>query len=405
MPETGSSISGESAVSDLVRRGIAEEISDPIVAVARDGRISWSNAAFRDLTGSASSGDEIGTWLEPSGCRLADLLVLARSSTAPMPFRASVKTSSGTKLLKAEHWRLQDAGGPVVALRFFSTEQEASRFVTLTETIDQLNQEVQSRRKAEGALRKAISDLEIANNTKDRILAEVSHDLRTPLNAIIGFSDAMRHGIAGPLTNKQSDYVSSIQQSGIILLDLVEQILEVAQERSETDEVVERLVDLDACISRCIEAVGTAMQDKSLVFLVPDDCLLPRLQTEQATITTILMNLLDNAAKFSPHGGQVSVETDRQADGGLSIRVSDQGPGIADDELDRIALPFYRAQATTVANSGGYGLGLSVVDRRLKAINGHFEIHSQIGVGTAVTVHLPANRVHWPQAPDTGSPA
>ncbi|WP_323796304.1 PAS domain-containing sensor histidine kinase [Nisaea sp.] len=391
-------------MTDLARLRIAEEISDPIVAVARDGRICWLNTAFKDLTGFASVGDEIARWLEPSGCRVGDMLGLARSSTIPMPFRASVKTDNGTEPLKAEHWRLRDADGPVVALRFFSAGQEAARFVALTETIDRLNQEVRSRREAERSLRSAVADLEAANRTKDRILAEVSHDLRTPLNAIIGFSDAMQHGIAGPLTAKQSDYIDSIQQSGNMLLELVELILEVAQDRSEKEEVVDRLVDLDTCISRCVAAVKIAVKDKNVVFLVPDDCLLPRLQAEQATITTILMNLLDNAARFSPPGGHVSVETDRQADGGLTIRVSDQGPGIESDELDRIALPFYRAQASTVANRGGYGLGLSVVDSRLKALNGHFEVHSQIGLGTAVTVHLPADRVHWPPPPDAGSP-
>lgn len=387
-------------MADEVRLRIAEEISDPIVAVGSDGRVCWSNAAFRSLTGAGAMGDDIASWLEPAGRRLDEILRLARSSTTPMPFRASIKTDSGTENLKAEHWRLRNAGGPVVVLRFFSRDQEAARFVALTETIDRLNQEVRSRREAERSLRSAVNDLEIANRTKDRILAEVSHDLRTPLNAIIGYADAMRHGLGGSLTEKQTGYVDSIQQSGTILLDLVEQILEVAQHRSETGKVVDRLVDLESCVSRCIEAVESAMQDKNLVFLVPDDCLLPRLKAEQATITTILMNLLDNAAKFSPPGGRVSVETDRTDDGGLTIRVSDQGPGIADEELDRITLPFYRAQATTVASRGGYGLGLSVVERRLKAIDGHFEITSRIGVGTAVTVHFPANRVDWSPATD-----
>ncbi len=371
---------------------VAGALRDPVAAVGCDGRIVWMNRAFAELAAPTGVGDTLDRVLEMPDEEIRALLRKARTTTFPQPFRAVLKQRPNDAM-RGEHWRVPSRGTAIVGLRLF--ESEASRFLMLTEAIDRLNREIQSRRSVESSLREAIRDLEDANRTKERILAEVSHDLRTPLNAIIGFAEAMQHGLGGALSESQRDYVPSIHRSGLTLLDLVDRILDAGADEPEPAALRTEVVDLGDCIERCIAAVNGASRQKTLTFLTPPEPQLPRLLATQSTITTILMNLIDNAAKFSPDGGCITVDADRLSDGTLKLRITDQGPGIPPNEIDKVTLPFYRASPASLSAAGGHGLGLSLVASRVKAIGSTFAIQSQCGKGTAVTVSFPPQCVCW----------
>ncbi|WPZ37224.1 HAMP domain-containing sensor histidine kinase (plasmid) [Thalassobaculum sp. OXR-137] len=246
-------------------------------------------------------------------------------------------------------------------------------------------------------MRQAFAELELANDTKNRILAEVSHDLRTPLNAILGFAEAMQYGIGGTPHDKHTEYLADIRSSGQMLLEMVNQILDVAELGQQADDIKEVLVDLGASIRRSVAVVSAAHSSKNLTFLLPDEFRLPKLLAANSTITTILSNLLENAAKFSAQSGQVTVEVERETDGGLCLQVIDGGPGIERDDLNRISTPFFRSSSPYESPGSGYGLGLSIVASRLSSIDGRLDFDCAVGVGTKAMIHIPATRVVWLQ--------
>jgi signal transduction histidine kinase len=381
-------------MTDSIAQLISDNLPDPAVAVDHRDRVRWMNKAFSAMAPAARTGTPIRSIIADSTGDLSQTLATARLSTMPVPFRAILVGDPPVTLL-GEHCRLKGTAEPIVLLRFVDTDAQPSQFLMLTETIEELNREIHSRQRAETSLRDTVLKLEDANRTKERILAEVSHDLRTPLNAIIGFSDAMAHGLGGPLKPRQSEYIDLIRTSGLTLLDLVNQILDVASSDSQTDRVIDQLVNLRDCLSQCVSTVATASQKKYLTFLIPDDAQLPHLLVEQAVVMTVLMNLIDNAAKYSPEGGEIAVRSERHSDGALSLRIVDQGAGIPANQLDKITLPFYRVNPSHLSGPSGFGLGLSVVERRLQSIGSSLDIKSAPGAGTEVTVSFPADLVQW----------
>ncbi|MFC3226440.1 ATP-binding protein [Marinibaculum pumilum] len=373
---------------------IVGSLADPIVVIDRHARIFWSNRAFAALAGPARVGEPLDLWLRGADRTLSEILALAWGSTNRMPFRAILGSNEG-ETCRAEHWRLQWQTEPLVAIRLFDSDTDVSRFVLLNETIDRLNKEIKARRELENSLRSAVAELELANDTKKRILAEVSHDLRTPLNAILGFAEAMQCGIGGTPHAKHAEYLQDIRASGQMLLEMVDQILKVAELGNQTDDVVEVLVDLGECIRRSVAVVSAAHSAKNLTFLIPDEFRLPKLLAANSTITTILSNLLENAAKFSEQSGQVQVEVERKEDGGLCLQVVDGGPGISKDDLGRISAPFFRSSSPYVSRGSGYGLGLSIVASRVSSIDGRLDFESAVGMGTRAMIHIPSARVLW----------
>ena len=384
-------------MNEGLQDAISGSLSDALVVVDRQGHVCWSNKAFCDLAGPARVGEPLTLWLRGAERDLSEILALARGSTNPMPFRA-VLDAAASVTYRAEHWRLKRQAEPLVAIRLFDRETDASRFVLLNETINRLNVEIKARRKLEQSLRQAVTDLELASDTKNRILAEVSHDLRTPLNAILGFAEAMQAGIGGKPHDKHVEYLTDIRSSGQMLLEMVNQILDVAELGKEADDIKDVLVDLGACIRRSVAVVSAAHSTKNLTFLMPDEFQLPKLLAANSTITTILSNLLENAAKFSAQSGQVQVEVERAKDDGLCLRVVDRGPGIAKDDLDRISTPFFRSSSPYETQGSGYGLGLSIVASRVSSIGGRLDFESSIGVGTKAMIHIPPTRVVWSQS-------
>lgn len=303
----------------------------------------------------------------------------------------------------AEHWRVETGEGPLVVFRLLAGESGAARFVLLSETIERLNGEIQSRREAERSLRVAVEELETANATKDRVLAEVSHDLRTPLNAIIGFSEMLTKGIGGTLTERHHEYARLIHASGASLLGLIDQILTVASRRGAKTLEVEEPTNLADCLWSCELAVGPLLLHKKLSLELPDESDLPEVMIDQGAVTSVLRNLVDNAVKFSREGEKVSVLLRPSLSGGLMITVRDHGPGIPQNRIDRITAPFVKFDCDETSGErpgercgiGGFGLGMAIVKRRIDEMHGTLSIDSVVGRGTAITVTIPANLVVW----------
>ncbi len=234
----------------------------------------------------------------------------------------------------------------------------------------------QSRAEAEGMAR-----------AKSRFLANMSHELRTPLNAIIGFSDIMRSRLFGPLEGRYAEYAALIHESGGHLLDLINDVLDMS--KIEAERYTLSLEPFDAR-----EAVAGALRltrvqaDTARIALrgaLPPQPL--EVNADRRALKQIVLNLVSNALKFTPTGGQVNVIA--RAQGAiLEIIVADTGVGIARADLERLGRPYEQAGGID-QRSMGTGLGLSLVRAFAELHGGTMTINSRLGEGTAVSIRLP----------------
>ncbi len=239
----------------------------------------------------------------------------------------------------------------------------------------------------EAWLEQARQDAENLAAGRARFLANMSHELRTPLNAIIGFSDIMRSALFGPLSERYAEYAGLIHESGGHLLDLINDVLDMS--KIEADQFILNREDFDAR-----EAVAAALRltrvqadigKVALRGVLPPQGL--EVDADRRALKQIVLNLVSNALKFTPAGGQVNVVARAQGKE-LELIVADTGIGIAPADLARLGKPYEQAGGAD-QRSQGTGLGLSLVRALAELHGGTMTIRSLLGEGTAVTVRLP----------------
>src|SRR5579864_2054434 len=254
------------------------------------------------------------------------------------------------------------------------------------------NQAFEELRQNQDRLIAAKEDAEAASRVKTEFLANMGHELRTPLNAIIGFSEIMRDGTFGPLSDKYAEYATAIADSGGHLLAIINDILDMA--RAEANRLV--LVEEEVEIARAVAfSIGTIEEMARRAEIdchcdIPKD--LPRFFGDAAKLRQILINLLSNAVKFTPAGGRVSVSVERDAEDRLAFRVADTGIGIPSDKLPVVLSPFGQIESGLNRKYDGIGLGLPLAKRLVEMHGGSMEIASEPGKGTVVTAHFPKER-------------
>jgi PAS domain S-box-containing protein len=244
--------------------------------------------------------------------------------------------------------------------------------------------------KAKQRAEEARMEAESANHAKSAFLANMSHELRTPLNAIIGFSETMLAEIFGPIgSEKYSEYAKAISQSGHHLLDLVNDILDMAKIESEPYELSPESFSLREKIADSFQLIQ-GLADRNGVQLVE------RLSSAASVVTAdkramsqILLNLISNAVKFTLEGGSVAVSATARY-GDLTLCVEDTGIGISADDIPDLTKPFNQGSRKDSYTAGeGTGLGLSIVASLVHLHHGTLDIHSEVGKGTRVSVVLP----------------
>lgn len=222
-------------------------------------------------------------------------------------------------------------------------------------------------------------------------LAHLSHELRTPMTAIIGFSEMMRGELFGALGERYKDYTGHIHDSGCHALALIDAILEVSHAESGRTILSESETTLAALIEDCLRMVEITATERrvKLGSSLGEPGL--RIRVDQPKLRQALLNLLTNAIKYTPKGGQVLV-TAQRVPGGIDLAVEDTGVGIATEDLERCLEPFVRLRNPHTAGVGGAGLGLPLARHLVEVQGGALTITSELGRGTTVTIHLPAER-------------
>jgi two-component system, NarL family, sensor histidine kinase BarA len=238
------------------------------------------------------------------------------------------------------------------------------------------------------------------NRLKGDFLATMSHELRTPLNSIIGFSDLLA-GIE-TLNEKQRRYAKTIHKSGRDLLEMINDILDLA--KLEAGKMDLRLSEfrIEAIIQTQCDMVSSLTEEKNIDLAVEIEDDLPPLFQDQAKVQQILTNLLSNAIKFTPEGGRIVVGARADRRGYVEMFVADTGVGIAEADREIIFEKF--RQGTVVSRDNltrefsGTGLGLSIVKELCKLLGGEVSVESELGKGSTFRVLIPWMRADQPQA-------
>ncbi|CCG07061.1 PAS domain-containing sensor histidine kinase [Pararhodospirillum photometricum] len=249
----------------------------------------------------------------------------------------------------------------------------------------------------EHTLASAKEAAELANRAKSEFLANMSHELRTPLNAIIGFSDIIQNTMFGAIGNPvYAEYARRIHESGLHLLDIISDILDLSKIEAGELTLEEAPVALAPLGEETRQMLLTRAELKGIHLLnaiAPD---LPALWADALRLKQILINLMTNAVKYTPEGGEVVVRASVRPEGGVTLSVEDNGIGM-DAEGIRIALtPFGQVESTYTRRQGGTGLGLPLTAKLVDAHDGLLEIQSSPGRGTTVSALFPSARTIWP---------
>jgi signal transduction histidine kinase len=238
----------------------------------------------------------------------------------------------------------------------------------------------------------AIARSEASNQSKSDFLANMSHELRTPLNAIIGFSEIMKSELLGPVTvPAYRDYVGNIHDSGVHLLSIVNDILDMAKAEVGSVPFEREEIDLKDVLdqSAAMMEERAAAAGLSLTLDVPAE--IGTVVSDKRRLKQILLNLLSNAIKFTPAGGKVTLTARRILDK-VAIEVADTGVGIAEEDMPTALAPFGQVDSSLARKHEGTGLGLPLARKFVELLGGTFHIESRKGAGTRVGLMLSVSR-------------
>jgi len=312
--------------------------------------------------------------------------VIMESLRSFSPYNSIRKQKNGKYL---EVKRQPTPAGLLITVADVSHQKSAE--ITLRQNNEILEEKVQERTQE---LRSAKELAEKASSTKSQFLANMSHELRTPLNAIIGFSELLSMEDYTIIDQqKRVEYAKDINSAGAHLLQVINDILDVAKIEANQINLLEQELEIESIVGSCLQMVSVAAEQQSITLRTDFPKNLPYLYADPTRIKQVLSNLLSNSIKFTDPDGEINVQVRTLPDRGLSISVIDTGIGIPSDHIDHVQTQFGQIQSTYNRNHQGTGLGLSLVRLLTEAHGGKFKLESKLGVGTTAHIILPAERV------------
>jgi signal transduction histidine kinase len=377
-----------------------------------DGRLLSRNPAALE-TYVRSDAAEAGSDLEQHLGDPQILLAVRESVSADTPFLRDlrVRTAQGPRWHQVQARRGRDprTGEWVIVV----TETDVTERVQAEARLANLNVDLEKRvRQRTAALERsseiaiaARKEAERANRVKSKFLANMSHELRTPLNAIIGFSEIIRLGVFGEVSQRYLEYVNDINTSAMDLLGLIDGLLDLAKIESGKMMLQDSELDLRALLNDALQMIAGTPQGHGKEVIL--DCALPEVKVlaDPRLMKQIALNLLSNAAKFTPPEGRITV-TLAPDSRGAELRIADNGIGIEADKLDLVFHP-YEHGANYVGGVKSTGLGLPIARSFVELHGGSLHLESTLGAGTTAVLRLPQMRVltapdaqhHYPSPP------
>ncbi|NQU57752.1 MAG: bacteriohemerythrin [Rhodospirillales bacterium] len=253
-----------------------------------------------------------------------------------------------------------------------------------------IRQDITDKVMAEQALAAAKDEAESASKAKSEFLASMSHEFRTPMNAILGFAQMLQYNPKEPLTDTQGSNIDNIIQGGQHLLELINEILDLAQVESDHFRLNLKDVTANKLVANCL-SLTTSLAESRGITIVDHFSDAPEvlLYTDPLRFKQILINLLSNAVKYNRKGGMVSVEGQVTDDDFLRLSVTDSGIGISKEDSPNIFLRFQRIKSDRTKPREGTGIGLTVSNILVNRMAGRIGFDSEVGVGSTFWVELP----------------
>ena len=255
-----------------------------------------------------------------------------------------------------------------------------------------ISEDITERKRIERELAESLEETERASRGKSEFLANMSHELRSPLNSIIGFAEIMRDGRFGDLEERYKQCAADIFGSASHLLELINEILDISRIEAGELTLDETHFDLADPVGDAVRFTAVHAEEKGQALenaVAPGDF---QVFADARQLRQILINLLSNAVRFTPEGGRIAVTCSADADG-VSISVTDNGIGIAEEDIPRVLEPFGQVRRGSLQAHGGTGLGLTLSKRLTEIHGGSLAIESTLGEGTTVSVSLPRERL------------
>lgn len=382
------------AAEGRLRDGI-ESVSDAFVLFDKQGRLILSNQAFQDAFGFAAGVVRKGAFKQD----LNQIAALAIKSDQPAPGGRTgareVELNDGRWLQLVERFT-SDGGSVVTAADITAIKRKEAERQRATERLHATIAELEDREEKLSLLARkyevAMTRAEAANQAKSEFLANMSHELRTPLNAINGFSEIMAGEMFGALGDpKYKGYAADILKSGQHLLSLINDILDMAKIEAGKLTLHYEKVSLKEVVDDAARLMRGKIQEAGLNLLVdaPD---LPEIDADYRGLKQVVLNLISNAVKFTPEGGDIVVALSREDDERMRMAVTDTGIGIAAEDLTRLARPFEQVEGQHSKTTQGTGLGLALTKSLIELHGGTLSIESEPGRGTTVSFDLPIRR-------------
>lgn len=377
-----------------LRDGI-ESVSDAFVLFDKSGRLILSNQAFQDAFGFEEGVVRKGAYKQDLN-RIAALAIKSEQPAAGGRAGArEVELVDGRWLQLVERFT-SDGGSVVSAADITAIKQKEAERQRAVERLHATIAELEDREEKLSLLARkyevAMTRAEAANQAKSEFLANMSHELRTPLNAINGFSEIMAGELFGPLGHdKYKGYAADILKSGQHLLSLINDILDMAKIEAGKLTLHYEQVSLKELVEDATRLMRGKIEEAGLK-LVVDAPELPEIEADHRGLKQVILNLISNAVKFTPEGGDILVSLSRLDDDRVRLAVSDTGIGIAPEDLARLARPFEQVEGQHSKTTQGTGLGLALTKSLIELHGGELVMESEPGRGTTVSFDLPIRR-------------
>jgi signal transduction histidine kinase len=244
------------------------------------------------------------------------------------------------------------------------------------------------------------------SRAKSQFFAQVTHELRTPLNAILGFSEAIRQEMFGPVANpRYLEYSGLIHDAGAHLLSLINDLLDNARIEAGKMEIAPIRVSASALARSALDLVELLAEGRDITMTIAGLATCPDLNVDPRAMKQVLVNLLSNAIKYTPPGGQIDVRFLEGDDGAAAIEIADTGIGMSAEDMRLAFEPFGRAGAIEARHQQGSGLGLSLARALVRLHGGDLTLSSRLGLGTTATVILPPEAAFSANATRAATPA
>ncbi len=361
-----------------ILQSILDSMGDGVIVADAQGKFLVFNPAARQIMGARSFGEDADQWAKQHGLFLPDMVTLYPADQLPF-----VRSIRGEAVDAAEIF-VRPAGaseGNWVSVNARPLRDEDGEIRGGVVVI----RNITAQKHAAEALQLAKQEAESANHAKSEFLSRMSHELRTPLNSILGFAQLLE---LGDLNEQAGDNVHHILKGGYHLLDLINEILDLARIESGRITLSPEPVRMREALKDALDLVRPMAIEKR-VTVSPDIPLRcdRHVYADRQRLKQVLLNLLSNAIKFNRSGGSVVLSCGEASPGRLRIEVMDTGPGISPQSLKRIFIPFERLDAEH-SEAQGTGLGLALSKRLLEAMGGTIGVESAVGFGSKFFIEL-----------------